>query len=204
MTQIADQERFERASAAIDAANADDPHVLLINGAQRPKELAHAELVSTWVQRLRPDASEELLLAARGHHIRRWMVPRDSFPKGRRPYLRWRHALHFVHAELVGAILEEHSYPRATIERVAAIVRKDDLANDPDVQALEDALCLVFFETQLVEVLDQLDERAARRVLGRTWRKMSEEAQARALELDLATEARDALASTAAGPGSGR
>ena len=197
MTEIADQERFERAIAAIDAANADDPHVLVIDGVEQPKELAHAELVSGWVRRLRPDAPEELLLAARGHHIRRWMVPRASFPKGRRAYLRWRHTLHFVHAELVGAILEELGYPRATTERVATIVRKDDLSTDVDVQTLEDALCLVFFETQLAEVMEQLDERAARRVLGRTWRKMSEEAQAHALQLDLSSEARDALAGAA-------
>ena len=69
MTQIADQERFEGAIAAIDAANADDPHVLLIDGTERPKELAHAEPVSEWVGRSRPDAPEQLLLAVHEHHI---------------------------------------------------------------------------------------------------------------------------------------
>ena len=45
----------EEGFAAIDAANADDPH---------GKELDHAERAVGWVRRLRPDASDALLLAA--------------------------------------------------------------------------------------------------------------------------------------------
>ena len=33
---------------------------------------------------------ETLLLAARAHHLRRWELPRDSYPVGRAGYLRWR------------------------------------------------------------------------------------------------------------------
>ena len=49
-----DDGRFDRAIAAIDAANADDPN---------DKELRHAQLATKWARRLRPDASEALLLA---------------------------------------------------------------------------------------------------------------------------------------------
>ena len=83
---VAEVERLERylaAIAAIDAANADDPAVLVVGGEARGKEQTHAEMMTAWVLRLRPAASEELLLAARGHHLRRWMVPRGSFPAGR-------------------------------------------------------------------------------------------------------------------------
>ena len=68
-----DSERFGRAIAAIDAGNADDPNVVTIRARTGPKEVLHAELVTEWVERLRPDASEPLLLAARGHHFRRWV-----------------------------------------------------------------------------------------------------------------------------------
>ena len=40
--------RLERALAAIDAANADDPHTIDIGGQPRAKELAHAELMTAW------------------------------------------------------------------------------------------------------------------------------------------------------------
>ena len=42
----ADDERFARAIAAIDAANADDPNTIVVAGLVRPKELAHAELMT--------------------------------------------------------------------------------------------------------------------------------------------------------------
>jgi len=79
---------FGRATAAIDEANAQDPQWVRIRGREAPKEILHAELVTEWVRDLAPDASEQLLLAARGHHLRRWAVPRSSYPAGRAAYLR--------------------------------------------------------------------------------------------------------------------
>ena len=152
-----DTERFRNAIAAIDAANAEDPNTIRVRGLERQKELAHAELVSEWVRRLRPQASEALLLAARAHHIRRWTVPRSSYPEGRGGYLRWRRDLHEMHARETANILRAHGYDQETIDRVARIVRKENLAGDLDVQALEDALCLVFLETQLHDLARQLD-----------------------------------------------
>jgi Domain of unknown function (DUF4202) len=188
-----DPGRFDRAVAAIDAANADDPNRIVARGAERPKELAHAELVTGWVRRLRPDAPEELLLAARAHHVRRWEIPRDSYPDGRSGYLRWRRALHDLHARVAGEILEEAGYDPAAVSRVQAIVRKRDLARDPDVQALEDALCLVFLETQFDALADRLDAEKMDDVVRKTLVKMSDGGKRLALELDLGDAERAAL-----------
>ena len=188
--------RYNDAINAIDAANADDPTTLLVDGAPRPKEQTHAEMMTDWVQRLRPDASETLLLAARAHHLRRWMIPRDAFPVGRSAYLRWRRALHHVHAELAAAILEQHGYRRAEIERVHALIAKEPLLQqgDDEAQTLEDALSLVFFQTQLESTMPDLDARQQRSVVGRTWRKMSPAAQQALREMDFSGDARRALA----------
>jgi len=195
LSDSSDRDRFRQALAAIDAANADDPYTLSVDGDALPKEQTHAEMMSRWVGALNPGASEELLLAARAHHIRRWMIPRSTFPAGRSAYLRWRRALHSVHAELTAAILEECGYPRSSVERVAALVAKADLlqAGDPDAQTLEDALSLVFLDTQLEPLLDDLDDRQLRRALGRTWRKMSPSGQAAARGLELSERAIEAL-----------
>src|SRR3954465_3899380 len=91
-------ERFARAIAAIDAGNADDPNLVTIRSRTGPKEVLHAELATEWVERLRPDASEQLLLAPRGHHFRRGTVPRASAPAGRAGYLKWRKSLQQQHA----------------------------------------------------------------------------------------------------------
>ena len=160
------EDRFERAVAAIDAANAESPTGV---------ELDHAVRVSEWVRRLRPDASEALLLAARAHHIRRWTVPRSSYPEGRAGYLRWRRDLHEVHADEAAKVLRAEGYDEATIARVQDIVRKRGLASDPEVQVLEDALCLVFIQTQYDELAGRLDPEKMDAVVAKTLAKMSDE-----------------------------
>ena len=186
--------RFERAIAAIDAANADDPHEIEVRGARRKKELAHAELASEWIARLAPGASEALHLAARAHHVRRWEIPRSDYPADRAGYHRWRKALHEHHAAVVGRILRDLGYGDDTIARVQDLVRKRGLGRDPEVQALEDALCLVFVETQLADLAARMDEAKLVDVVRKTLRKMSPAAHAHAQGLPLSPHERALLA----------
>lgn len=179
------RDRFERAVAAIDAANADDPNRIVIGGVEQPKESAHAVLATAWLERLQPDAGEALRLAVRAHHLKRWAIPRAAYPDGRAGYLRWRTALKQLHAVEAGRILREVGYEDATVERVQDIVRKRGLGTDPEVQVLEDVVCLVFLETQLHDLAAKLAPDHIVEVVRKTLPKMSDEAKALALELDL-------------------
>ena len=114
-------ERLERVLAAIDEANAADPHTIVVGGAVRPKDQAHAEMMTRWVRELAPDCSEEQLIAARAHHLRRWAIPRDAYPRDRGGYLRWRTALRRQHAEDVAAIMRDGGYGDESVARVQAI-----------------------------------------------------------------------------------
>ncbi len=181
-------DRLQAALDAIDAANADDPNRIFVRGESRPKELAHAELASEWVLALDPEASEPLRLAARAHHIRRWEVPRGDYPDGRAGYLRWRRELQKRHAEHVGRILREEGYDEATVVRVQAIVRKQGLGSDPEVQVFEDSLCLVFIETQFRELAERLGDEKLIDVTRKTIAKMSDAGIARVRELSLSDE----------------
>jgi hypothetical protein len=185
-----EDDRLARAIAAIDAANADDPETIIVRGERRPKEQAHAALMTEWVQRLDPDATDAQLLAARAHHLRRWSIPRSSYPDGRAGYLRWRTSLNRQHAVEVGAILTEVGYDAATIEQVQRIIRKEALKTDAAVQAHEDALCLVFVETQLDDLVDRLGDDKAVDVVAKTLRKMSPRGIDAALALPLDARAR--------------
>jgi hypothetical protein len=192
-------DRLARALAAIDARNGDDPNTLEVRGETRPKELAHAELMSEWIARLVDEPSEALQLAARAHHIRRWAIPRSDFASGREGYHRWRKAMHAMHADEVASLLTPLGYARDTIERVQAIVQKKNLRRDEEVQAFEDALCLVFVETQLGELAAKTEPEKLVDIVRKTLAKMTPGATRRALELPL-TDAERTLLLRAAAP----
>ena len=166
-------DRLAAALAAIDAANAGDPNVITVDGIERPKELAHAELMTRWVRTLDPDCSDEQVLAARAHHLRRWTIPRAGYPDGRSGYLRWRTALKRQHGDDVGAILRDAGYDDESVARVQAIVTKRGLGQDQAVQVHEDALCLVFLETQLDELASKMGDDKTVDILQKTANKMS-------------------------------
>jgi hypothetical protein len=187
-------ERFERAIAAIDAANAADPTTVTVRGERGPKELLHAELVTEWVQRLAPNAGEPLLLAARGHHLRRWAIPRASYPTGRAGYLKWRNAQHRQLAEELGTILGQAGYDDGTVAEVRDLVTKRNLGRDPDAQVLEDALCLVFVETQFHDLAGRLDPDKIVDVVRKTVKKMSPHAVQLAAGIALSDADRAVLA----------
>jgi hypothetical protein len=189
-----DEARFRAAVAAIDDVNRDDPNHVVVDGQPQSKELAHADRVTAWVRRLRPDAGELLLLAARGHHLRRWQSPRQSYPEGRAGYLRWRRDLSERQAAELGELLAASGYEADDVERVRAIVRKRGLGHDDDVQALEDALCLTFLELQLAELAGRTDEPKMIEILRKTMVKMSPEAIRLAGELPLGPEGSRLLA----------
>jgi hypothetical protein len=188
--------RFAAALTAIDAANSEDPETIVVRGERRAKEQAHAELMTAWVQALDPDASDVQLLAARAHHLRRWSIPRDSFPEGRAGYLRWRTTLQRQHAEELGAILRGAGYDDDTVAAAQRIIRKEGLRADPPdpaVQTHEDALCLVFLETQCDELVTDIGEERTLEVLRKTLAKMSARGIAAAADAPLSAGARDLL-----------
>ncbi len=168
--------RLQDVLARIDEANRKDPHTEYEGGAEHPKELLYARRMSAWLERLRPDASTALRIAARAQHLERWAIPRDRFPAGRTGYLRWRTALGAHHAERTGELMRETGFDGDTIAAVAALLRKEGLARaapDSDVQALEDCACLVFLAHYLGPFADKHPPAKVADILTKTWRKMS-------------------------------
>ena len=180
-----DHSRFARAIAAFDQANAEDPHTVLITSVARPRELVQAARLAAWVDKLEPEASEALRLAARCQHIRRWQIARDSYPAGRVGYLQWRTQLGRFHAETATRILEECGYERALIDEVRRINLKQNLHSNPDSQTMEDALCLSVLEFEFDEFREKYAADKVVEVVQKTWKKMSARARELALTLPL-------------------
>jgi len=166
-------DRYGAAVSAIDTANAIDPTRVSVRGEDQPLALVHGRLAAEWVQTLHPDAPDEWLLAARAHHLRRWELPRSDYPAGKAGYLRWKRDQRQRHGREVAVLLADVGYDTDVTEQVQALVRRDHLATDPGSQAVEDAACLVFIETQLADVSTKLDRDHLIDVIRKTARKMS-------------------------------
>ena len=182
--------RYQETIAAFDALNGQDPHTVEVDEQPMPKELHDALAMTRWVEALYPKASEAVHLAARCQHLCRWEVPRSSYPEGRVSYLKWRADLKKRHAEQSAELLLGRGYGSEMIDAVAAINLKRGLKSNPDVQQIEDALCLVFLEKQLEGYLVKWEDDKIIRILKKTWGKMSERAHEAALNLQMSDHAR--------------
>lgn len=180
--------RFEDALRGFDAANAEGPILEVVDGEGVPKELVYGRRMSARLDRFAPDAPETVKLAARAQHIRRWEVARDTYPEGRAGYLKWRTDLYKRHAELAGGILHDVGYDDETVARVRTLLRKRGLKTDPDVQLMEDVICLVFLEHYFHDFAQKHDEEKLISIVRKTWNKMTERAHAAALQLDYPPE----------------
>jgi hypothetical protein len=171
--------------AAIDAANARDPHMIEVAGRREPAELVYGRRMSETLARIAPEASEPLRIAVRGQHIERWTSPRQAYPEGRVGYLKWRKDLQEFHAKRVGEIMAGAGYGADPIARVGALIRKERLKSDAEAQMLEDVACLVFLAHYLDEFMGKTDRDKLAGILAKTWNKMSAFGHEQALKLAL-------------------
>lgn len=168
---------FASAIALFDAANAQDPNL----DAGQPKELLYAQRMTEMIDRYAAEASEVARLAVRAQHIRRWTVPRSSYPMTKEGYHAWRTGLYKFHAETAGELMQLAGYDEATIAQVKAAVGKRGIKVNPDTQMLEDVTSLVFIEHYMLGFAGQHAEYSEEKwleIIRRTWKKMSDRAHA--------------------------
>ena len=170
--QPANQEYFARAMALFDAANREDPN----QDDGQPKELRYSQRMSEMLGRYAPDADEAVQLAVRAQHIRRWTVPRNSYPLNNEGYHQWRTGLYRLHADTAGELMRQAGYDEVMIGRVKLAVAKRGLKRNPDAQLLEDVASLVFIEHYMLGFAaskPDYDEEKWLDIIRKTWRKMS-------------------------------
>ncbi|HEY0520739.1 MAG TPA: DUF4202 domain-containing protein [Ilumatobacteraceae bacterium] len=163
--------RYDAVIAAIDDANAADPNLVDVRGERVALALVHGRLATEWTERLVDEPDEALLIAARAHHLRRWEMPRNSYPAGRAGYLRWRRDQKTRHAIDVAAILVANGYDATDVERVQRLIRREHVDGSA---AVEDAACLVFVETQLASFAAHNDHDLTISVIRKTAKKMTD------------------------------
>lgn len=181
--------RYETAIARFDAVNRQDPNHEMLDGQAIPKELLYAQRMSYWLSRHAPDASEALKLAARSQHIARWEIPRSDYAMDRPGYFLWRTTLNRFHADKACEILAELGYDEMIMQRVEGFLLKKHLKDDPEMQVLEDVICLVFLESYFSDFSKKYDAEKMIPVIQKTWKKMTPKGHRAALALNLPPKA---------------
>ena len=174
---IENQQRFDKAIALFDAANAADPN----QDEGQPKELLYAKRMTEMIARYAPDASEAAQLAVRAQHIKRWTVPRDNYPMTKEGYFAWRTGLYKFHAETSGELMKQAGYDDDTIDKVKMAVGKRQLKVNADTQMMEDVTDLVFIEYYMLAFAGQHGDYSEDKwldIIRKTWKKMSDRAHA--------------------------
>jgi hypothetical protein len=177
--------RLDKAFELFDAYNKQDPRSFTWEGVSEPQEYFFAVKLYEWVLKLDPGADEELLLASRSQHIGRWEIPREDYPEGREPYLKWRKDLALHHAGIAERLMKEAGYGEETVDRVKQILLKKRIKVDPDVQTMENALCLVFLQLQYEEFRKKHEQEPEKiiNILRKSLLKMDEKGHRLALKL---------------------
>lgn len=190
---IKDKGRFEEAIRRFDAINGQDPRHEMFDGKSYPKELLYAQRMTARLLSFAPDAAEEVQLAARCQHIKRWHIPRDNYPKDRKGYKNWRRDLLQFHTGIASEILIGLGYEEESILRVKSLLLKENLRKDPGVQLLEDVICLVFLEYYFEDFTQGHGEEKLVGILRKTWKKMSPAGHSAALALNLPPKTKELI-----------
>ncbi|WP_319782242.1 DUF4202 domain-containing protein [Oceanisphaera sp. IT1-181] len=180
--------RLKEVLALIDAENQQDPNQEVADGQVWPKEYLYGLRMSEQQAEFVPEASELLQIACRAQHIKRWSIARASYPMDRAGYRRWRTDLGAFHGDLTAELMAKVGYSDAEQAEIKDLLLKKQLKRNPEVQALEDVICLVFMRYYLADFATRHSEEKLIDIIQKTWAKMSAEGQAAALKLSLSPE----------------
>jgi len=178
-------EKFQEAIRLFDQANNKDPNKETWEGKEYSKEVLYADRMTAALKKFAPNASEAVQLTARCQHICRWEIPRNSYEMDRTGYLLWRQDLKKFHAKKASEILTSVGYDAELVDKVSFLLQKKQLKRNEETQLLEDVICLVFLEFYFEKFSQKYSEEKLIDVLQKTWKKMSEDGQSAALQLNL-------------------
>lgn len=178
-----DQKFLNSTLTAIDEINDQDPNKVKFNGEDIAKEKLYSLQMQRRQQQFCPDASEHLIIACKAQHIKRWAVPRSDYPMDKAGYYSWRTGLGEMHGDLTASLMADAGYSEDDQTRVKNLLQKKQLKSNPETQALEDIICLVFLEHYIDDFAAKHSEEKLIKIIQKTWNKMSEKGHKEALKL---------------------
>lgn len=175
--------KLQQVLTLIDAANADDPKQETFDGQSFGKEALYSQRMLKELHGFDSDASDVLTLACYAQHVCRWKVARSEYPTGLGGYLKWRTGLAAMHAEILAEAMQTAGYGEDEISRAKLVIQKKQLKKNPESQALEDVICLVFLNYYFAPFAAKYSDEKIIDIVQKTWGKMSEKGHDAALKI---------------------
>lgn len=189
MTEI----QYIKAVELINSVHNQDPNSETIDGVDIKAELLYSQRMLAILQKVQPNASLELQLAAQCQHISRWSIPRATFSMDKKGYYQWRAAIMEHQLSVTSSVLKQAEINEQSIEIVVDTLKNKADKTNINASIIEDTACLTFIKWYLVPFAGQFDPEKAKVILQKTANKMSERGLKLIPELQLSVEVHKVL-----------
>lgn len=176
-------EKYIKVCFEIDEVHSLDPTIEVAYGKDFPAELLYSDRLVKCLEKFSPEASEQVKIAARCQHLKRWEIPRNTYPMDKVGYLKWRKALYIYQSEEAAKILKKVGYNDDFVDEVKALIQKKEISRNINAQTIEDIACLVFIEFYLDDFSKKHSIDKMKSIISKTWSKMSDKGQKAALSI---------------------
>ena len=190
---VISEKQYNKAVELINSVHQLDPNSETVDGIEIKSELLYSRRMLRMLEKVQPDASFALKLAAQCQHISRWSIPRATFPTGKKGYYEWRAAIMKHQLSVTTSVLQQAEINGQSIEIIVdALKNKADKSNI-NASIIEDTACLTFIKWYLVPFAGQFDPEKAKVILQKTANKMSERGLKLIYEIELSKDVLNVL-----------
>ncbi len=185
--------QYTKAVELINSVHNQDPNSETIDGVDTKAELLYSQRMLAILQKVQPNASLELQMAAQCQHISRWSIPRTTFSMDKKGYYQWRAAIMEHQLSVTSSVLKQAEINEQSIEIVVDTLKNKADKTNINASIIEDTACLTFIKWYLVPFAGQFDPEKAKVILQKTANKMSERGLKLIPELQLSVEVHKVL-----------
>jgi hypothetical protein len=168
------EEQYLEAIRRIDDIHTIDSSIEIIDGDKIKAELLYSNRMLAILEKVEPNSSNELKLAAKCQHMSRWSIPRTTFPMDKKGYYQWRAAVMEYQLKVTSVVLQDSGIDNDSIAVIVAALKNKADKTNVNASIIEDTACLTFIKWYLVSFAGQFEAEKAKGILVKTAKKMSE------------------------------
>jgi hypothetical protein len=160
-------------------------------------DLAHAKCVLKWVLKLRPDADEDLQIAALSHDIDRavtGITEKDN--KDHSKYAEFKKEHSMRSAGIIEEMMKRYGYDTPIIDKVRHLVENHEFGGDEDTSILTDADSIAYFELNIPIYIKRNGIDKTKKKIRFMYDRLSENAKSIVRSIDFEDEIRDLVKET--------